>query len=172
MKYNFSFFGFVFIMVFFTLFSSMGLFVNNGTDDTPITDLGAPYNQLGSSENNTGNNTNQTQTGNITAGCIWRPPVENKTTFKAGSTIPIKFACIGDNGTFIVDENVTVEIFDEGNNSVANFTVAKNPSIGIKIQDPTQYHVNWKTPKDGAGNYTIVVNFESGSSLSKSITLF
>jgi len=173
MKFQFNFFGILLFISVFLVLSSLGIFVNNSQNQD---DTNSQMSNVITFDNNTqnGTDTNQTEPDddeNNTCETGWRPPIANKTDFKAGSTIPIKFNYCS-NGTFVADENVTVVVNDFNGTEVINFTVAKNPHLGIAIQGSTQYHVNWKTPKGADGNYTIIATFSDGFELIKEITLF
>ena len=173
MKFQFNFFGILLYISIFILLSSLGFFATDESKDEVDTQMSGAM----TFDNHTQNETDNNQTDpddddddNKTCETGWRPPLANKTDFKAGSTIPIKFSYCA-NDTFVSDENVTVVVNDINATEAANFSVAKNPHLGIAIQGSTQYHANWKTPKGEAGNYTIIARFSDGFELSKDITL-
>jgi hypothetical protein len=175
MKYQFNFFGILLFISIFVLLSSMGIFVqDNGSDETD-TQMSNQMTFDNHTQNGTGDNQTQPDDDddddNQTCETGWQPPLANKTDFKAGSTIPVKFSYCA-NGTFVADENVTVVVNDLNGTEVASFELAKNPHLGIKIQGSTKYHVNWKTPKDAVGNFTIIASFSDGFELTKDISLF
>ncbi|MBI4284021.1 MAG: HYR domain-containing protein [Chloroflexi bacterium] len=87
------------------------------------------------------------------------PPVS---TFKAGSTIPVKFTLTDYNGNSVSTATGTASI---------NTSTAASAAIRY---DPTaqQYIANLKTPKEAApGSYTITVSLNDGSTHSVVVTL-
>jgi hypothetical protein len=170
MKYQFNFFGLLLILFLLIFFSSASIETYQESETNPSENQDPQLSSAQAFSNNTTGNT--TTPVNVTGPeGMFRPPLQNKTDFKAGSNIPIKFYYTR-NGTFVVDNNVSVVIYDSSNNTVETFYIAKNPSMGIAVQDPTQYHVNWKTPKGAPGKYIIAAFFSDGFSIGKQINLF
>ncbi len=95
---------------------------------------------------------------------IWRNPSPGE-EFKAGSTIPVRFA-VYENGRFVADETVVVRIYDTGGTEVFTSTYnmeglgPESSSVRIDVEGE-QYITNYHIPKDAMGTYTIKVEFES-----------
>jgi len=93
----------------------------------------------------------------------WLPPIGNLNPYSAQqkSTIPVKFTITDFDGSFVVDESVTLQVLNaNGNVVVGPIPVSNNPNNGIKIQ-ASQYHYNLKTKDLPADSYTLQITYNS-----------
>jgi hypothetical protein len=81
---------------------------------------------------------------------------------KAGRTLPIKFTAEQD-GEPVFDEDVEVHVYTSNGEYEAFSAEFGEGKESIRYDDATgEYIVNWKTTKDMAGDYIIVVGFGTG----------
>jgi hypothetical protein len=83
------------------------------------------------------------------------PPV---TSFKSGSTIPVKFTLMDASGDLV-------------STAVAQVSVNGGPSLGTAMWDGEQYHFNLKTTGLPLGALTIIVTTDDGMTHSVTVTL-
>jgi len=89
----------------------------------------------------------------------WRTPLSNKDSFRAGSTIPIRFSVYDDAGDFKRDESVTVTVTNADRNVVFH-AVYGTHKHDVRIRENSKYYiVYWKTTELPSGEYTISVKF-------------
>ncbi len=100
----------------------------------------------------------------------WHPPMKEKRTFKAGSTIPIKFS-LSQYGEFIHDEGVQVSVIDTDGNIIFH-TVYGHGDDHVRIDSKGKHYItNWHTDKEITGEFTIRISFSNLLRVEKTIEL-
>jgi hypothetical protein len=98
-------------------------------------------------------------------------PTLGKSSYKLGSTIPIKWQLTDYNGNFIGELSTVVALLV---GPVGGTLVAPTPSGGTVLRYDTtdnQYIFNWKTTGLEAGNYTISLSLNDGTIHTMQVTL-
>lgn len=106
----------------------------------------------------------------------WLPPLSNKDPYHAalGQTIPVKFEITDLSGAPVLDESVTLSVYDAlGTLFYGPIGVSSNPDLGIDYQGARKYHYNLPTESLHQGPFDIVIQYRStdGSSASKQIDI-
>ena len=84
--------------------------------------------------------------------------------------LPIKFS-LWQYGQFIRDESVEVTVIDEDDTIVFHVVYGQGDDYIRIDDDEMQYITNWHTEKNMKGEFEILVSFDNGLSISKSIEL-
>ncbi|MFQ6060591.1 MAG: DUF4159 domain-containing protein [Thermoplasmata archaeon] len=91
----------------------------------------------------------------------WLPPILIREEFRARSTVPVKFTVHDlDTGSFVSDDTVFVELYDENGGLIQNYTYGDGDDYVRIDEDEEYYIVNWHTKGLDTGTYTVVVDFE------------